>query len=70
MCRLFSARRPIERLFKSSCMPFNSNVYETLTIGRSAHRLLFDFSVITSILKSSRLERSIADFGAGTACEF
>jgi len=39
---------------------------EPFTAGRSAPRLLFDFSVMASLLKPSVLEWPILDFGAGT----
>ena len=41
-------------------------VTEPFTAGRAASRLLFDFSVMSSLLKPSVLEVPILDFGAGT----
>ena len=41
-------------------------VTEPFTAGRSAPRLLFDFSVMVSLLKPTVLEQPILDFGAGT----
>ena len=41
-------------------------VTEPFTAGRAAPRLLFDFSVMASLLKPSVLDWPILDFGAGT----
>jgi SAM-dependent methyltransferase len=41
-------------------------VTEPFTAGRAAPRLLFDFSVMASLLESPILEWPILDFGAGT----
>ncbi len=41
-------------------------VTEPFTAGRAESRLLFDFSVMSSLLKPSVLEVPILDFGAGT----
>lgn len=51
----------------STFMPnITATVTEPFTAGRAAPRLLFDFSVMTSLLKPSVLESPILDFGAGT----
>lgn len=41
-------------------------VTEPFLVGRAAPRLLFDFAVMVSLLKSTILETPILDFGAGT----
>lgn len=41
-------------------------VTEPFTAGRAAPRLLFDFSVMVSLLKQSALPSPVLDFGAGT----
>lgn len=41
-------------------------ITEPFTAGRAAPRLLFDFSVMASLLNPSVLESPILDFGAGT----
>ena len=43
-----------------------ATVTEPFTAGIAAPRLLFDFSVMASLLKSDILELPILDFGAGT----
>jgi SAM-dependent methyltransferase len=45
---------------------FTPTLTEPFTTGRAASRLLFDFSVMASLLKPSALELPILDFGAGT----
>ena len=44
----------------------NPTVTEPFTAGRATPRLLFDFSVMASLLKPDILESPILDFGAGT----
>jgi SAM-dependent methyltransferase len=51
----------------SSATPnITPTVTEPFSAGRTASRLLFDFSVMASLLKSPVLDRPILDFGAGT----
>lgn len=45
---------------------FPPSITEPFTAGRATSRLLFDFSVMMSLLKLSALKWPILDFGAGT----
>lgn len=60
---------PIALPRKSSSLEasITSTITEPFTAGRAAPRLLFDFSVMASLLKPSVLDAPILDFGAGTA---
>lgn len=42
------------------------SITEPFTAGRAAPRLLFDFSVMISLMKLSVLDQPVLDFGAGT----
>jgi len=51
----------------SLILPMNPpTLTEPFSSGRDASRLLFDFSVMTALLKNTIIESPILDFGAGT----
>lgn len=45
---------------------YPSMLTEPFSAGRAASRLLFDFGVMTSLLKPSQLDQPVLDFGSGT----
>lgn len=58
-------RRTISGLW-STTPNITPTITEPFTAGRSVPRLLFDFSVMASLLKPSALEHPTLDFGSGT----
>lgn len=53
---------------KSSTTTLNitPTITEPFSVGRAAPRLLFDFGVMASLMKSSVLDQPVLDFGSGT----
>lgn len=52
--------------FKKTTLKITPALAEPFTAGRAAPRLLFDFSVMASLMNPSELEWPILDFGAGS----
>ncbi len=59
---------PIELIKKTNDEPpnYSSSITEPFSTDRAAPRLLFDFGVMTSLLKPTVLHQPVLDFGAGS----